>query len=59
LAVLDGEVAVPCSLQSAIAGSNPVFEAAFCSAGSGKWCWRPGPVRRRPVNPARSGRKQR
>ncbi len=30
LVVLDGEVAVPCSLQPAVAGSNAYIEALFC-----------------------------
>ncbi len=43
--------------QKCLAGSNPALSAIFClvSAPGGGF----SPVRRRPVNPARSGRKQR
>ncbi len=37
LVVLDGEVAAPCYLQSAIAGLNSFLRLIFCGAGPYKW----------------------
>lgn len=38
LAVLDGEIAVPCNLQSALAGLNSCLRLRVCEAGRSKWC---------------------
>ena len=37
-AVLDGEVAVPCNLQPAIAGLNSIWRLLLCGAARSKWC---------------------
>jgi len=58
LAVLDGEVAVPCNPQSAIAGSNSCLRAWLVGSGRRKERRRSGLARRRFPNRVRSWRKQ-
>jgi len=38
MVVLDGELAVPCNPQSAIAGLNPLLEVNFSGRKGEKWC---------------------
>jgi len=59
LTVLDGEVAVPCNPQAAIAGSKSHWRAWPVGSGRRKGRREPGPARRELMNPVRSGRKQR
>jgi len=57
-AVLDGEVAVPYNLQSAIAGLKSCLRLVLVGPGPSKWWGWLGPAQRKFTNPVRSGRKQ-
>ena len=59
LVALDGEVAVPCNSQSAIARSKARNEALFCGACLVQVVRTAGSCAREPVNPVRPGREQR
>ena len=46
MVVLDGELAVPCNSQSAIARFNSLLEVNFPGGKGEKWCGKLGPTQR-------------
>jgi len=58
LAVLDGELAVPCNPKAAYAGLNPLLRVHAMSESGSPWIWL-DTAQQTDTNPVRSGRKQR